>query len=64
MLVGTWRQASKKYIDPGDLVAMIEATPRPDLAALEELGDLAHADGGREILVLARDARAGHRLRF
>jgi hypothetical protein len=50
--------------DAGDFIAIVKANERIDLAFLERLGDLVYPGGGREILKLVADARAGKTLRI
>ena len=53
-----------KLIDAGDLLRVIEANATIDLNLLADLGELVYAGGGKEILKLVADARAGKKLEF
>ena len=63
-MVSTWRELSKKYIDAGDFIAIIEATPELDVEELCELGELVFPGAGKQVRKLADDARAGRKLAF
>jgi hypothetical protein len=58
------RAIEKKMFDAGDFIAIVKANARLDLALLQRLGDLAYPSGGKELLKLVADARAGRRLEF
>jgi hypothetical protein len=63
-MVSPARAIEKKMFDAGDFIAIVKANERIDLAFLERLGDLVYPGGGREILKLVADARAGKTLRI
>jgi hypothetical protein len=63
MISGT-RPTKDKYQDAHDFMAMIEHNKFVDLEKIERFGELAYAGGGKEILRLVKDARAGKRLEF
>jgi len=63
-MVSPVRKITDRQQDGVDFARAIEANARIDLALLGELGDLVYAGGGKEILKLAQDARAGRRLEF
>jgi hypothetical protein len=58
------RKVTDRQQDGVDFARAVEASKRIDLALLEELGELVYIGGGKEILKLVVDARAGRRLEF
>lgn len=58
------RLIEKKMFDGGDFIAIVRANPEINLKLLERLGDLVYTGGGKEILKLFADAKAGKRLEF
>ncbi|HRK30137.1 MAG TPA: hypothetical protein PLD59_03585 [Tepidisphaeraceae bacterium] len=58
------RLIEKKMFDGGDFIAIVKANPKLDMQFLERLGDLVYPGGGKEILKLVADAKAGKRLEF
>jgi hypothetical protein len=58
------RRLEDRYIDARDFLLIAKSIATPDLTKLAELGELVYAGGGRELLKLVDDARAGRRLEF
>lgn len=58
------RRQADKLIDGGDFIRIVEANAKINLDLLIELGDLVYAGGGKFIVKLVSDARAGKRLEF
>jgi hypothetical protein len=58
------RQLEDRHTDARDFIMVAKLLPSPDEAMLHELGELAYAGGGKELLKLVADARAGRRLEF
>jgi hypothetical protein len=48
--------------DAVDFIRVVEANQEIDLSVVEELGDLVYSGGGKDLLNLIADARAGKRL--
>ena len=63
-MIKTARAVEKKYRDAADFIAVAKLMKRVDRPLLEELADLAYPGGGKELLKLVGDARAGRRLEF
>jgi hypothetical protein len=63
-MVSPLRRHADKMIDAGDFIRIIEANPTLNESRLESLADLVYSGGGKEIIKLVADARAGHRLEF
>jgi Trk K+ transport system NAD-binding subunit len=63
-MVSPYRRHGDKLIDGGDFVRMIEANAAINEHLLSDLGELVYSGGGKEILKLVTDARAGRRLEF
>jgi hypothetical protein len=63
-MVSIGRRLADKMIDGGDFIRVVEANPTLDAELLERFGDLVYPGGGKEILKLVADARAGRRLEF
>lgn len=58
------RSVAKKMIDGGDFIHIVQRNPKLDTKLLEELADLVYSGGGRAVLQLFDDARAGRQLTF
>ena len=58
------RRLADKMIDGGDFMRIVESNASINEDLLEGLGNLVYAGGGKEILKLVADARAGRRLEF
>lgn len=58
------RRQGDKLIDGGDFVRILDANADVDLDLLRDLGELVYAGGGKFVLKLVADARAGRRLEF
>lgn len=56
------RPIEKKMFDGGDFIAIVKVNPRLDLQFLERLGELVYSGGGKDILKLVDDARAGRQI--
>jgi hypothetical protein len=56
------RAAEKKMFDGGDFIAIVKNNLDVDLAVLERLGELVYTGGGKEILKLVADVKAGRKL--
>lgn len=63
-MVSIGRRMPDKMIDGGDFIRVCEANDAIDESLLQELGDLVYPGGGKEILKLVADAKAGKRLEF
>ena len=63
-MVSIHRRPGDKMIDGGDFIRMVEVNTVINLQLLSELGDLVYPGGGKEILKLVADARAGKRIEF
>jgi hypothetical protein len=63
-MVSPLRRLADKQQDGVDFLRIIEANETVDDDLAEELGELVYAGGGKEILKLIADARAGKRLEF
>ena len=63
-MVSPLRRLADKQQDGVDFLRMVEANETVDDNLAEELGELVYAGGGKEILKLIADARAGKRLEF
>jgi hypothetical protein len=63
-MVSIGRQVKDRYQDAHDFIALVEHAPSTADETLSQLGELAYAGGGRELLKLVADARAGRRLEF
>lgn len=61
-MVSPHRRIPKKMIDGADFINIVEANPKLDSALLEQLGELVYPGGGKEILKLVVDAKAGKRI--
>ena len=58
------RKITDRQQDGVDFARAVEANKRIDLALVQELGELVYMGGGKEILKLVHDAKAGRRLKF
>ena len=58
------RQLEDRHIDARDFIMVAKLIAAPDEALLNELGELAYTGGGKDLLKLVADARAGRRLEF
>jgi len=56
------RRLPDRQQDAVDFIRIVEANKQIDLSVLQELGDLVFADGGKDVLKLVVDARAGRKL--
>jgi hypothetical protein len=56
------RQLEDRHIDARDFIMVAKLIAAPDEALLNELGELAYTGGGKELLKLVADARAGRRI--
>lgn len=63
-LVMPSRRLEDRYVDARDFILVAKSITAPDEEKLAELGELAFAGGGSELLKLVADARAGRRLQF
>jgi hypothetical protein len=63
-MVGPARQLPDKYTDARDFILIVKQGKNSKENLLSELGELVYAGGGKEILKLVADARAGRRLEF
>lgn len=63
-MVSPHRRLADKQIDAGDLMRIVEANGQLNASRLESLGELVYSGGGKELLKLVADARAGRRLQF
>lgn len=61
-MISPLRPIEKKMFDGGDFIAIVKTNPKIDMAFLAHLGDLVYPGGGKEILKLVADVRAGKRL--
>lgn len=58
------RKITDRQQDGVDFARAVEANKRIDLALVEKLGEVVYVGGGKDILKLIEDARAGRRLEF
>ena len=58
------RRLLDKQQDGLDFARIVSVNDAIDLGLLESLGELVYAGGGKEILKLVADVRAGKRLEF
>jgi hypothetical protein len=64
-MVSPARRMEKKHRDASDFILLAKQLPRVYQAKLTQLGELVYPDGGgRELIKLVTDARAGRRLEF
>lgn len=64
-MVSPHRAEKKKLIDAGDFMDIVETNVSElDLAKLERLANKVYPDGGKEILKLVEDIKAGRRIQF
>lgn len=61
-MVSIGRRQADKMQDGADFIRIVEANKDIDLKKLSEFGDLVYPEGGKEILKLVADARAGNTL--
>ena len=63
-LVMPSRRLEDRYVDARDFILVAKSITAPDEEKRAELGEMACAGGGSELLKLVADARAGRRLEF
>ncbi len=63
-MVSLYRAAEDKYQDAHDFILMVKQNPGLDEKTLSELAGLIYPDGGRDVLELVRQARAGEMLKL
>ncbi|HEX3359300.1 MAG TPA: hypothetical protein VHS31_20140 [Tepidisphaeraceae bacterium] len=63
-MVSPARRLLDKQQDELDFARIVTVNARIDLILLDQLGELVYAGGGKEIVKLVDDARAGKRLEF
>ena len=63
-MVSVHRAYEDKLIDGRDFIYMVKKNSELDPDTLQRLGELVYSGGGKEILKLVADARAGKRLEF
>ncbi len=63
-MVSLYRAADDKYQDAHDFILMVKQNADLDEKALSQLADLIYPDGGRDVLELVRQARAGEMLKL
>ena len=63
-MVSPHRHIAKKMIDGGDFIQIVQVSEEINRPLAEELGDLVYPGGGKKLLKLIADARAGKRLEF
>lgn len=63
-MVSRFRRLADKQQDGVDFLRIVEANEQIDEARANELAELVYPGGGKEILKLIADARAGKRLEF
>jgi hypothetical protein len=56
------RADEDKYQDAHDFILMVKKNTDLDEAKLQEIGELMYPDGGRDVVEMARKARAGEKL--
>jgi hypothetical protein len=56
------RRIPDRQQDAVDFIRVVEANQRIDMKTIEELGNLVYSGGGKDLLKLVADARAGKRL--
>jgi hypothetical protein len=64
-MVSPNRAEQKKHLDAADFISMVQKNSSSiRLASLKRLGERVYPGGGREIMQLVEDAKAGRRLVF
>jgi hypothetical protein len=63
-MMGPARRLADKYTDARDFVLLSKQTRKSSAPKLSYLGELVYKGGGKEILKLVDDAKAGRRLEF
>jgi hypothetical protein len=63
-MVSLHRADEDKFVDAHDFIRMVKSNPDIDLNKLAELGDLVYPEGGKELLEMVRQVRAGEKLRL
>jgi hypothetical protein len=61
-MTSLYRAEADKYQDAHDFIRMVKQNPEYDREKLAELGSLLYADGGKDVLEMARKAQAGEKL--
>lgn len=61
-MTSLYRAIEDKYRDAHDFIRMIKNNPDYDKEKLAEIGSLMYADGGKDVLEMARKAQAGNKL--
>ena len=56
--------ARVKFVDAHDFIRMVKSNPNIDLDKLAELGDMVYPEGGKEVVEMVRQVRAGEKLRL
>jgi hypothetical protein len=63
-MVSPNRPTEKKYLDAHDFISMVKTNPDIDMEQLAVLGELVYPGGGKEIVQMVAQARAGGRLKL
>lgn len=61
-MISPTRQVEDKYTDGRDFILIVKGAASLNEAKLEDLGELVYARGGKDLLRLVADARAGKKL--
>jgi hypothetical protein len=61
-IISLARVDARKYQDAHDFIVMVQQNSNIDLEKLAELGDLIYSGGGKEIVEMVRQVRAGEKL--
>lgn len=61
-MVGPMRNDEKKHLDAHDFISMVKSNAAVDTVLLRELGELVYEGGGKEIVKMVEDVRAGRKL--
>lgn len=61
-MIGHHREDRKRHLDAADFIGMLQGDKNPDSVLLRELGELVYEGGGKEIVKMVTDVRAGRKL--
>ncbi len=61
-MTSLYRADVDKYQDAHDFILLVRENPELDEPKLKELGELIYSDGGKDVVEMARKARAGEKL--
>ncbi len=58
-MTSLYRAEADKYLDAHDFMHMVQSNPNYDESSLAEIGSLIYPDGGKDVVEMARKAKAG-----